>query len=242
MFLAAAIMLLGELSPGYADVPNYGVSKCPPVSEKLDRRSAQALDAHKTQAIYFRQTDWPCEVDANDEAGWYSSVLRALREPSFAFASSRLGFRERLRVLVLPHADPGYILRLDVRADGSALMTVSEAKWTSRKRQSEPRMVRSWAVRVDPEKAKKMVEDARLADVLRPRFQPDIEDQKPNPDDGSDQSICISFSRLILERLDEYGRHSVAKTGCGQSDAIDPVIFQIHRLAGVEVMTLEPVH
>lgn len=236
-----AAMLLNAVSPAYANVPNYGVSSCRPISDELGRQLEQRRDAVEKQKGYFKLSDWPCEDDAIRDAGRYSDVLSALGEPSFAVAANRRGYRERLRLLVLPHIDPGYVLRLDISTDGSAQVTVSEAKWTSRERESEPRLLRRWTVAVDPAKANEFVRDVLRSDVLRSRFQPDVEKQVLSSNNDSEDSICINFGGAMLERLDEFGHHSVAKTGCGQSEAIEPLINELHELARVEAMTLDPV-
>lgn len=240
--------LLGGLPTGYSNSPNYGTAKCSAIDEEVGRHLERTRDDYEKTKIYFDLMQWRCEDDGLFHARWYSKTLGELGEPSFAIGSSATGYADRFRLLAFSHSGAGYILRLDYRLDGSALLTFAEAEFVEKRKHHpryrvERRLKVRWTRPLLDNEASAFLIQVRQADILRPQFQDEAPTVSPKADDdASDEVICISFASAVLERLDKEGRHTVAQTGCGQSEAIHPLIDAFHSLIGLEPLTLKPMN
>jgi hypothetical protein len=237
----ALLFLLGGLPITYSNVPNDGISKCSQIDAEVGRRLEQALDEHEKRKIYFNLLRWRCEDDGIFQARQFSRALDSLGEPSFALRSNAKGYKERLRLLAFSHSGAGYILRLDLRQDGSALLTFAESEWLQRsEHRLERRLKQKWSRPISPVEAFRFLAEVKKADILAPQFELGATEISTKRDDGSDE-ICINWATAVLERLDKEGRHTVAQTGCGRSDAIYPLIDSFHAFIGLEPLTLESI-
>jgi hypothetical protein len=242
MIRAALLLVLGGLPIGYPNIPNDGTAKCSQVDAELGRLLEKARDRHERAKIYFDLMQWPCENVGIWEAQWYSRALEAMGEPTFARRSNAKGFTDRLRLLAFSHSGAGYILRLDFRSDGAAILTFAESGWTSEKMDSR-HLKEKWSQLVSPKDAAALLAEVDSARILRSGFKPDNHETVVTIDATTGEqteSICIEFAGALLERLDKRGRHTVAKTGCGQSEPIYPIIDAFHELIGRKPLTLEP--
>ena len=240
-------LMMGGLPVDYANLPTDGISTCEAVDQRYGRILDRRRDDYEKNRIYFDLDRWPCEDLGLFFVGWYSGALETLDEPSFEFKRSAKGYRDRLRILAFSHTGPGYILRMDYRNDGRVELTFAENDWlVSRNAKGErigrPERIlkRRWSKVIDRTKAEQLREDIILSGLLKGRFLPRLSKAKTEPDVGSDESICISMSSAVLERLDDKGTHTLAETGCDQSEMIYDLIDSFHALAGYQPLTLAP--
>lgn len=233
------LVLIGGLPLTYSNIPNDGKAQCSQIDEEVGRHLEKARDRHEKRRIYFDLMQWPCEDDALFNAGWFSRALETLGEPSFAQKANAKGYKDRLRLLAFSHTGPGYILRLDYRPDGSALMTFAESEWVERNAdRPERRLKRKWSKLTASGEAQRFLDEVEGSRLLQRRFEQAAAISTKN-EDGS-ETICIGWAMAVFERLDRDGQHTVAQTGCGRSEAIYPLIESFHALVGLEPLSLEP--
>lgn len=231
---------IGGIPLTHSNVPNDRKAQCRAIDEEVVRHLEKARDQHEKRKIYFNQMQWPCEDDALYQVGWFSRALETLDEPSFALKANAKGYKDRLRLLAFSHTGPGYILRLDYRRDGSALLTFAEGEWVEGKSdRPERRLKRRWHRAVPPQEAAAFLRDVEQASLLQRQFEQEGPISTKN-DDGT-ESICIGWATAVLERLDQNGHHTVAQTGCGRSDAIYPLIDAFHEFVGLQPLSLDPI-
>lgn len=252
--LVLAFLLASELPQTSLTVTNDRSSLCHRVDEDYRRYLDEQRNELEKRTIYFNLLMWPCEDDGIFQAKWFSEALAILNEPSFALGTNAKGYSDRLRLLAFSHTGAGYIIRLDYPSYGRAVLTFAEGEWFTKPeghqhRRPERRLKQKWSREIARAEAASFLAEVDQANVLSSRFVPEVfetpskGDARAQADAQPDvryQDICISFATAVLERLDKNGRHTVAQTGCGRSDAIYPLIDRLHSFIGVEPLTLEP--
>lgn len=242
--LVLAFILISELPQ---TSPAGRAEKCQAIDQDHRRHLDKQRMELKKGAIYFDLLMWPCEDDAVFDAIRFSKTLAILDEPSFALAANAKGYIDRFRLLVFSHAGAGYIIRVDYRADGTALLTFAEAEWFARsgedpQRPRQKRLKQKWSREIARAETASFLAQVNKADVLSSRFVSEVSQLPQVPTKGGGYpDICISFATGVLERLDRNGRHTVAQTGCGRSDAIYALVDLLHSFIGAEPLTLEPI-
>lgn len=167
--------------------------------------------------------------------------LRAMAEPALNSSSALHGFRQRIRLLVLPTFEPGYAIRIDIRQSGvSQIIVVSETGQGG----------------YSPGKRKfisKVAGDADTTQFVQSAIRASNVEAEPveagpisagNGEEGVDDSIvCTDGTMFFVEYFDAAGRpRTVKRHSCdlrfGKYRAIIPVSVMMHGLAKVPLPTV----
>jgi len=140
---------------------------------------------------------------------WFGNQLRAMGEPPLSNGADLDGFRERIRLLVLPTFKPAFAYRIDVRQDGAA--TLNWARLDGRGGYAPGALARRGARRL------RRSETAHLSSALgtaRLAALPRKESSEPitNADGTQTLTICADGTTYVFERLSAEGRQYLTRS------------------------------
>ena len=145
---------------------------------------------------------------------WYGKQLRAMNERPLSTAANLEGWRERFRLLVLPNYEPALVYRIDIAADGSAVLRWAKLDGAGG---YDPGQIAEEHKRVLPpheiQLFKAALKDAAL--MSRPR-----QAKTADTDGKGSVTICIHATVYVFEYLDEDDRQFVQRDSCDMEYAL----------------------
>lgn len=178
---------------------------------------------------YVPATGWQDnESDSAFFERWYGNQLRAMNERPLSAAADFERLRRSFRLLVLPNSDPGFAYRIDVRADGNAML-----RWVSLNgaggyapgtieeegtRALRPRELQIFAA---------ALHEAALGSRER---EAELNDSVTNPDGTQTFTICLHATRYVFEQVDEAGRQFVHRPSCYLEEPLERLVRALYRL------------
>ena len=165
---------------------------------------------------------------------WQAKHLQAMEEPTLNTPSALKGFRQRIRILVLPTFEAGYAIRVDIPRSGvPQIIVVSETGQGG----------------YSPGKRKfisKQAGDDDTATVVQAAIRASNVESEPieagpisaGETDDDDVIVCTDGTMFFVEYVDFAGQPKVIKRhGCdlrfGKYRAIVPISVMMHGLANV---------
>ena len=155
---------------------------------------------------------------------WYGNQLRAMDEPVLAEPDDLGRFRSRFRLLVLPSSYPGWMIRIDERSTGEAIVTFVELDGAGGYAPGTvARRHRSAIDRDDVEVLQSELRRMRFSEL--PMEQPPAAPAEQCEDEaGCMITVCAHATNFVFERLDRGGRHFVERSGCEMETDLRKVV------------------
>lgn len=176
---------------------------------------------------------------ASDWRGYDQSQaehLQAMAEPTLNNLSALKGFRQRIRILVLPTFEAGYAIRIDIPRTGTPQILVVSETGQGGYSPGKRKFISKKAG--DAETVKFVQATIRASNVETEPVEAGPISGSDGKSDNDDAIVCMDGTMFFLEYVDAAGHHRVLKRhGCdlrfGKYRAIVPISVMMHGLANV---------
>jgi hypothetical protein len=157
---------------------------------------------------------------------WFGKHLRAMEEPALWPQAARAGFVQRDRLLVLPSFSAPVAVRIDRKADGSAVAVVTQTDGHGGYGAGKVAVRRSIAL--TPAALRPL--DAAIAEAK-------LWDRPTEP---ANPALCTDGTRFVFEHADGSGDTALTRHGCDVGDAVAAVIAAWLKVGQVEEASEPP--
>ncbi|HEY5721781.1 MAG TPA: hypothetical protein VIT45_05615 [Allosphingosinicella sp.] len=189
----------------------------------LGMTSLPAADAEPPRARYVPVDGWSSAEQPEVHEEWFGSYLQAMGEPVLSQPESLGGFRQRIRMLVVPGHGHPYAVRIDVTKSGMADVRVVRLEGSGD--DPPPRIREQETFTLGPYE---VGEVDRVIRAARLQAAPRTVADKPDPPGYI--YVCVHPCSYVVESVTEKSSYFVVRNECNVSPRFKKLVSEIDSL------------